>query len=83
MCIDELSINNSNFRDLIHRIYLKKLEIKDTTETVISATYLDLHLEVDGKRKLLTKLYNKRDDFSFLIVNFPFICGNIPSGPAY
>ena len=24
-----------------------------------------------------------RDDFSFWIVNFPFICGNIPSAPAY
>ena len=25
----------------------------------------------------------KRDDFSFCIVKFPFICGNIPSAPAY
>ena len=31
----------------------------------------------------MTKLYDKRDDFSFKIVNFPFICGNIPSTPAY
>ena len=36
-----------------------------------SASYLDLHLEIDGKGKLLTKLYNKRDDFAFRIVNFP------------
>lgn len=80
---DVLSLNNPNFGDLIHRIYPKELEIKDTTDTVKSASYLDLHLEIDGKGKLLTKLYDKRDDFSFRIVNFPFICGNIPSAPAY
>ena len=27
--------------------------------------------------------YNKRDDFNFPIVNFPFICSNIPAAPAY
>jgi hypothetical protein len=29
------------------------------------------------------KLYNKRDDFNFLIVNFAFICSNILAPPAY
>jgi hypothetical protein len=33
--------------------------------------------------RLGTKLYDKRDDFNFLIVNFPFICSNIPATPAY
>jgi hypothetical protein len=27
--------------------------------------------------------YDKRYDFNFLIVNFPFICSNIPAAPAY
>ena len=27
--------------------------------------------------------YDKRDDFNFLIVNFPFLNSNIPSAPAY
>ena len=27
--------------------------------------------------------YDKRDDFNFPIVNFPFICSNIPAEPAY
>ena len=27
------------------------------------------------------KLYDKRDDLSFLIVHFPFICSNIPAAP--
>ena len=31
----------------------------------------------------LTKIYDKRDDFNFDIVNFPFLCGNIPQSPSY
>ena len=31
----------------------------------------------------MTKLYNKPYDFSFRIVNFPFIYDNIPSKPGY
>ena len=30
-----------------------------------------------------TKLCDKRDDFDFHIVNFPFMLSNIPSGPSY
>ena len=33
--------------------------------------------------KLSTRLYDKRDDFNFHIVNFPFLSSNIPSGPSY
>ena len=33
--------------------------------------------------KLATRLYDKRDDFNFPIVNFPFLSSNIPSAPAY
>ena len=32
---------------------------------------------------LRTKLYDKRDDFNFPIVNFPFKCSNIPATHAY
>ena len=31
---------------------------------------------------MVKKLYDKRNDFSFRIVNFSFICVNIPSAPA-
>ena len=33
--------------------------------------------------KLVTWLYDKRNDFNFTIVNFPFLSSNIPSAPAY
>ena len=32
--------------------------------------------------KLSTTLYDKRDDFDFHIVNFPFLSSNIPSSPS-
>ena len=65
------------------RIYPIELEIKDTTDTDGSAWYLDLHLQIDRTWRLRTKLYNKRYDFNFPIVNFPFMCSNIPTVPAY
>ena len=42
-----------------------------------------LHLEIDSESRLRTKLYHKREDFNFSIVNFPFICSNIPAAPSY
>ena len=74
---DILSLNNYMFGDFI------EVEIKDTTDTVTSASYLDLHLEIDSDGRIRTKLFDKRDDFNFPIVNFPFICSNIPASPAY
>jgi hypothetical protein len=78
-----LSLNNSRFGDFVDRIYPIELEIKDTTDTDTSALYIGLHLEIDSEGRLRTKLYDKRDDFNFPIVNFPFICSNIPAVPAY
>ena len=44
-CIDDgLSLINSKFGDYVKCIYPIELEIKDTTDTVKSASYLDLHL---------------------------------------
>ena len=45
--------------------------------------YLDLTFIIDSEGKLSTRLYDKRDDFDFHIVNFPFLSSNIPSGPSY
>jgi hypothetical protein len=42
-----------------------------------------LHLEIANEGRLKTKLYDKRDYFTFPIVNFPFGSSNIPSSPAY
>jgi hypothetical protein len=60
-------------QDFVDRIYPIELEIKDTTDTDRSASYLDIHLEIVSEGQLRTKLYDKRDDFNFPIVNFLFI----------
>jgi len=84
LCIDDvISKNNSRFSDFVDRIYPIELEIKDTTDTDISASYLELHLEIDSEGRLRTKLNARRDDLNCPIVNFPFICSNIPAAPAY
>jgi hypothetical protein len=43
----------------------------------------DILLNIDSNGRLTTSLYDKRDDFDFAIVNFPFLCRNIPLSPAY
>ena len=47
-----------------------------------SSSYLDCYLYIDNG-KFTTRFYDKRDDFNFPIVNFPFLSSNIPSAPAY
>ena len=82
--IDEvLSINSSSFGDFVDRIHPIELEIMDTTDTDSYHSYLDRHIEIDSDGRLRTKLYDKRDDFIFPIVNFPIICSNIPAAPVY
>jgi len=76
-------LSGPNFGDFVDRIYPIELEIKDTTYTDRSASYLDLNIEIDSEGRLRTKLYVKRYDLNFPIVNFPFICSNIPAALAY
>jgi hypothetical protein len=42
-----------------------ELEIKDTIDTARSASFLDIHIEIDSEGRLRTKLYDKRDYFNF------------------
>jgi hypothetical protein len=80
---DVLSINNDQFHSYVDSIYPSELEIKDTTESSTSVSYLDVLLNIDADGQLTTQLYDKRDDFSFAFVNFPYICRTIPLSPAY
>ena len=78
-----LSLSNPRFGNYLHQIYPDELDIKNTTDTYNSASYLDLKLNIDNEGHLTTNLYDKRDEFSFSIVNFPFLDSNIPTSPAY
>ena len=44
--------------------------------TIINTTN-KMHLAQVNNTELSTKLYDKRDDFNFEIVNFPFLDGEI------
>ena len=68
---------------------LKQKEVEKITQFVY--IFVDFALEdffffchsKQTQCRLRTKLYDKRDYFNFPIVNFPFICSNIPAAPAY
>ena len=46
------------------------------------ASFLDLHLSISDSF-VKTKIYDKRDDFDFDIVNFPFLDGDVPRLTSY
>ena len=73
---DVLSINNSRFAEFLPLIYPPELEIKETSDTASSASFLDLYLEFDDSGQISTKIYDKRDDFNFKIIFFQ-ICAAI------
>ena len=52
-----------------------KLNKADTSDT--KAAFLDLHLLISNAI-ISTKIYDKRDDFDFGIVNFPSLDGDVP-----
>ena len=79
---DVLSINNPDFGHYLGQMYPPELEIKDTTESNTSASYLDLLLSIGRDGQLNISFYDKRDDFYFHITNFPFLSSNIPYSPA-
>ena len=80
---DVFSLNNHKFSDYVYDIYPVELEIKETTDDQYHSSFLDLLLEIDKDSRLRVKIYDKRDEFNFDIVNFPFLCGNIPQSPSY
>ena len=80
---DVLSIKNPDLENYLGQMYPAELEIKDTTESNTSASYLDLLQSIESDGQLRTSLYDKHDDFNFHITNFPFLSSNIPSSPAY
>jgi hypothetical protein len=72
MIIDDvLSINNSRFAEFLPLIYPPDLEVKETTDTASSASFLDLYIQFYDSGQLITKIYDKRDDFNFKIIKCP------------
>ena len=67
---------------MINQIYPSELQLNKAYLSDTEAPFLDLHLTIsDGF--VSSKIYNKRDNFDFDIVNFPFLDGDIPRAPSY
>ena len=75
-----LNIDNKYFDVLISQIYPSELQLNKAKSS--EAPLFDLHLSIiDGF--ISCKFYDKRDDFYFDIVNFPYMDGDVPRGAPY
>ena len=80
---DLIVFNNKKFGDYVKEIYPSQLTVENANTSDDLANYLDLTFIIESNNRLYTKLYDKRDDFDFHIVNFPFLSSNILSSPSY
>ena len=72
---DLLNINNGYpyFEGIVNQIHPPELKLNNANTTDTKAPFLDLHLSIaNGFVLFFSKIYDKRDDFHFAIVNFPF-----------
>ena len=75
-------VNGYAFSDNIHNIYPPEMELKSTNLAQNTSTYLDLRISIYQGRYNY-KSYDKRNDFPFDVINFPYKNSNIPTNPAY
>ena len=82
--IDDLIVyNNKKFLNYPKEIYPSQLIVVKANKSDHLADYLDLTFIIDNGGKLSARPYDKRVDFGFHIVNFPFLSSNIPSDTTY
>ena len=79
---DILNINNVYFDNMVSQIYPSELQLNKANASDTEAAFLDLHLSISNDI-VSTKIYDKRDDFDFEIVNFPFLDGDVPRSTSY
>ena len=67
---------------MVSQIYPADLQLKKANTSDTQAAFLDLHLSISNDI-VSTKIYDKRDNFDFEIVNFPYLDGDVPSSTSY
>ena len=67
---------------MVNQFYPAKLQLNKANTSDTEAPIFDLHLSISNGF-ISYKIYNKRDDFDFDIVNFPFLDGDVPRLPWY
>ena len=68
---DLLNIDNPYFEGMVNQIYPSELQLNKANTSDTEAPVLDLHLSISNGF-VSSKIYDKRDDFDFDIVSFPF-----------
>ena len=74
---DLLNIDNPYFEGMVNQIYPSELQLNKAYTSYTEAPFFDLHLSISNGF-VSPKIYDKRDDFDFDIVNFPFLDGDVP-----
>ena len=67
---------------MVSQIYPSELKLNKANTSDTEAAFLDLHLSISNDI-VSTKIYDKRDDFDFKIVNFPFLDSDVPRSSSY
>lgn len=80
---DLLMINNADqMKKYMAEIYPKELILVPDDTDGTSCPFLDLQITIT-ESIISTSIYDKRDTYSFPIVNFPNLSGNIPQKSSY
>ena len=79
---DLLYIDNSYFEGMVNQIYPHELLFNKANSSDTEPLFLDLHLSLSNIY-VSSKLYDIRDEFDIVIVNFPFLDGDVPRRPSY
>ena len=66
---DLLNVDNNFFDSMVNHIYPSELQLNKANVSGTEASFLDLHLPISNGF-VKTKIFAKRDDFDFDIVNF-------------
>ena len=82
---DDLNVPNASekiCRIICKEIYPEELSIERSNTDLMRSSFLDLDIFFHSE-SFLTKLYDKRRDFSFNVVTFAYLSSNILKSQAY
>ena len=79
---DIFNINNVYFDNILSQIYPLELQLNKANTSDTEAAFSDLHLSISNDI-VSTKIYDKRDDFDFEIVNYQVLDGDVPRSILY
>ena len=79
---DLLNINNPYFEQMVGQIYSTELQLNKANCSNTEAPVLDFNLSITNGI-VSSEIYDKRDDFNFEILNFPFLGKGVPRSSSY